>query len=163
MPVTIKNSQTGEETKVSDDSGSKFSWAAMLNETNETPIVEEAVEEESPLQAAAKQFEETVETVPEPEEVPFDESAAEPGVAAPVAKTASHTVATPTFHKEAAMGSVGVTLGLTMNLGDFNSAKINISLNMPTDMENLESNFDFAKQWVENKVQELAAEVENAK
>jgi len=48
--------------------------------------------------------------------------------------------------------SVGVTVALTMNLGNYESARISVSLNMPCYKEEIDPTFSFVQKWVEQKV-----------
>lgn len=49
--------------------------------------------------------------------------------------------------------------GLTLNLGDFNSARVDVGIELPCDPENIEEAFSAAKKWVETKVEELQSEI----
>lgn len=48
--------------------------------------------------------------------------------------------------------SVGVDFGLTINLGNYNSARINVSAQVPCYTEELNEAYDFVQKWVEDRV-----------
>jgi hypothetical protein len=56
--------------------------------------------------------------------------------------------------------NVGVSFSRTFNLGDFNSLKIQCSLNVPSPVEDIEDAFTFAKGWAEGKLNAIQEEVE---
>lgn len=56
--------------------------------------------------------------------------------------------------------NVGVSGGFTYNLGDFNSTKIQVSLNIPCPHDEIDQAFEFAKEWVEERVQDYYDELE---
>lgn len=47
---------------------------------------------------------------------------------------------------------ISVAVGLTVNLGNWESAKINVQLTMPCYKEEIEETFKFVQSWVEQKV-----------
>lgn len=55
---------------------------------------------------------------------------------------------------EGAPANVGTTRGLTMNLGDFESCRIDVWLNVPctADPEVIEETFKNAEEWVNEKI-----------
>jgi len=53
---------------------------------------------------------------------------------------------------------VGVTFGLTVNLGNYESARVEVTLNTPCYAEEVDAAFEQAKEWVETRIkQEVAA------
>lgn len=56
------------------------------------------------------------------------------------------------------MCTVGISGGLTVNLGNYNSAKFSVSLSMPAEAKDVESTFEFIKKWVENKITQMQKE-----
>lgn len=48
--------------------------------------------------------------------------------------------------------------GRTFNLGNYNSAKVEVSLSYPVDVDDLEAGWEFAYGWVEKKMEALIAE-----
>ncbi len=66
-------------------------------------------------------------------------------------------------HEESSVGSVGFSLRRTLNLGDFESLQVSVSINVPTraDVEEFEGNYEFAKEWAEGKMQEAVEEYES--
>lgn len=56
--------------------------------------------------------------------------------------------------------NVGMTAAMTINLGDYNSAKVQVSLHVPCKHEEIDETFDFAKEWVETKVNTLVEEIQ---
>lgn len=55
---------------------------------------------------------------------------------------------------------VGYSFGVTINLGDFNSAKISTWMSVPTTLEEAEEAHSVIKDWVDNKVLAAKAEIE---
>ena len=55
---------------------------------------------------------------------------------------------------------VGISAGMTCNLGNFESARINISLTYPCDREKVDQVFDSAKNWLDKR---LLAEIHELK
>lgn len=49
--------------------------------------------------------------------------------------------------------------GGTVNLGEYNSAKVHVSLSMPTTKEDLEDTFQFVSDWVSKKIDDAMKEV----
>jgi hypothetical protein len=60
------------------------------------------------------------------------------------------------FLTETARVSAG--MGLTLNLGNFESARIDVSISLPCYCEEVEEAYDYARQWVEKR---LDAEVKD--
>lgn len=58
---------------------------------------------------------------------------------------------------------VEISYGMTRNLGDFNSAKFHVGISLPSEPteEALEATFASGKEWIEGKVNELNAEIDN--
>ena len=56
--------------------------------------------------------------------------------------------------------NVGVEASMTINLGDYNSVRIGCSLHLPCYHDEIDEVFDFGKQWVDEKMQQLRAEVD---
>ena len=67
-----------------------------------------------------------------------------------------YTLAIHKFATEPAV--VGVERGLTINLGDYNSTKVSISLYMPCYAEEVEDTFALVEKWVEDKTLKVANE-----
>ena len=57
-----------------------------------------------------------------------------------------------TEHFEGEPAVVEVTLGMTVNLGNFESARLDVGVRMPCTPENVEATFAKAKAWCEEKV-----------
>jgi len=53
---------------------------------------------------------------------------------------------------------VGVEASYTMNLGDYNSTRLGVSLKMPSQVADLNKTFDYAKSWVEERLTSLVEE-----
>ena len=56
--------------------------------------------------------------------------------------------------------NVGVEASMTINLGDYNSVRIGCSLHLPCYHTEIDDVFEFGKQWVDDKMQQLRAEVD---
>jgi hypothetical protein len=54
---------------------------------------------------------------------------------------------------------VGVDMSFTKNLGDYNSARVSVSISVPSEPADIEETFEFAKQWAEEKLSEMVAEL----
>ncbi|UOX39968.1 hypothetical protein [Vibrio phage V-YDF132] len=56
--------------------------------------------------------------------------------------------------------NVGYSAGITKNLGDFNSMKIQVSLHMPCYVHEVEPTFDFTRKFVDDKINEVLEDYE---
>lgn len=56
---------------------------------------------------------------------------------------------------------VGYELSYTMNLGNFNSTRINISLKIPCLHEEIEDVFKYGKTWVDSKIEGVVSEIKS--
>ncbi len=58
------------------------------------------------------------------------------------------------------MANVGYGIDRTINLGDFESLKIHVTLHVPSevDEDEIDGNYEFCKGWVEQKMNEVSAE-----
>lgn len=58
------------------------------------------------------------------------------------------------------MANVGYGIDRTVNLGDFESLKIHVTLHVPSevDEDEIEGNYNFCKGWVEQKMEEVISE-----
>lgn len=50
--------------------------------------------------------------------------------------------------------------GATINLGDYNSARVKVGVAYPCSKEELDSAFNFIKSWVDNKLQQVVTEIQ---
>lgn len=59
---------------------------------------------------------------------------------------------------------VGVTVGVTRNLGNYESLKASVSISIPCalDAEEIEATYEQAKNWVDSKVNEINQEVSDS-
>jgi hypothetical protein len=59
------------------------------------------------------------------------------------------------------MANVGVSMGMTKNLGDYNNIKFQITLHMPcmNDPDSISETYEKAKAWVDGKVDALNTEI----
>lgn len=51
--------------------------------------------------------------------------------------------------------NVGVQAGMTINVGNYNSVKVGVTLNMPCLEKDIDATFDKASQWVDAKMNKL--------
>lgn len=58
------------------------------------------------------------------------------------------------------LATVTVEMSMTKNLGNYNSAKLGVHLSMPSLPDEIETTYEGAKLWVENKVNELLEELQ---
>lgn len=58
------------------------------------------------------------------------------------------------------MANVGYGLDRTINLGDYESLKVHVTLHVPSevDEEEIEGNYEFCKGWCEQKMEEVVSE-----
>lgn len=63
---------------------------------------------------------------------------------------------------EGPLSEVAVEMSYTKNLGNYQSARMQVSLKVPASPtpESMESAFEYAKQWVEDRLAKLVQEVE---
>ena len=57
---------------------------------------------------------------------------------------------------------VGVEASLTINLGNFNSTRLQTSLKVPAPHSEIDEVWEFAKDWVNDKMEKLAADAQAA-
>lgn len=53
---------------------------------------------------------------------------------------------------------ITVSAGRTINLGDFNSAKVEVSLSYPCDPDDIENAYEHVFGWVDGKMEKIMAE-----
>jgi hypothetical protein len=63
---------------------------------------------------------------------------------------------------EGPVANVGVTAGLTRNVGNYNSVKLSVSLHLPCGPSDIDSTFDFVQMWVNTRMEMLADEIDKA-
>jgi len=56
--------------------------------------------------------------------------------------------------------NVGFSLGMTLNLGNYESVKVSVSLNVPCQHAEIDEIFEFAKGWVDDKLTEVRQEIQ---
>ena len=56
---------------------------------------------------------------------------------------------------------ISVTLGLTLNLGDYESAKISVTCTLPTPVEELENAYNSAREFAGQKLIKIKKEVDD--
>jgi hypothetical protein len=61
-----------------------------------------------------------------------------------------------------ALCEVGVEASLTINLGNFNSTRLQTSLKVPCPHVEIDEVWEFARDWVNDKMEKLAADVQAA-
>jgi len=59
--------------------------------------------------------------------------------------------------------NVGISLGLTVNIGNYENVKAQVSLHVPCSHEEIEDTYEFAKTWVDDKIEELQSEISTHK
>jgi len=69
----------------------------------------------------------------------------------------------PTVVVEEQHAVVGVTMGVTRNLGNYESLKITVHLSVPctNSEESINVAYDTAKQWVDSKVAEINKDIDD--
>lgn len=63
----------------------------------------------------------------------------------------------------AALHTVAVIGGMTINLGNYESAKIQVSLSMPCTKDTLNDAYEFASTWVSEKIEQATKAIKKAK
>lgn len=66
----------------------------------------------------------------------------------------------PTDTKEVlgdVLGSVGTSRGMTVNLGNYESARLDIWITLPTTQEDVDKNYEFCEHFAETKLKEEVA------
>lgn len=72
--------------------------------------------------------------------------------------TEKHTETQHPF--EVPVCDVQLSAGQTVNIGNYNSVRFSVSLKMPCEPKDVDSTYEFVKNWVDNKMQELQQEVQ---
>jgi hypothetical protein len=54
--------------------------------------------------------------------------------------------------------TVGIEASMTINMGDYNSVRIGCSLQLPCEHGEIDEVFEFGKQWIDQKMQDLQPE-----
>jgi len=59
------------------------------------------------------------------------------------------------------MANVGISLGYTKNLGNYESAKVQVSIHLPSlpETESLNTAFAFAEKWANDKMEEIVSQL----
>lgn len=55
---------------------------------------------------------------------------------------------------------VGVEASYTMNMGNYNSTRLSVSLKIPCLHEEIDTVFEYGKDWVDSKMQSMIGEIE---
>jgi hypothetical protein len=76
-----------------------------------------------------------------------------------VEDTEEHVLGEIVVSDDTPMANVGVKLGTTKNLGDYNSLRVDVSLFMPseTDKKSLNKTFKRCFKWCDNKLDEIVS------
>lgn len=53
---------------------------------------------------------------------------------------------------------VGIDVGFTKNLGNYQSSRVGVSLKIPCQHDEIDKVFEYAQSWVDTKMQELMAD-----
>ena len=67
----------------------------------------------------------------------------------------NHTYPVSVFGEPA---MITVKTGLTKNLGEYNSLRVDVGISYPCSQSEIDSTFDFCSEWVSNKLDALIAE-----
>lgn len=60
------------------------------------------------------------------------------------------------------MAQVTFSMGHTKNLGNYESVKINVAVTLPSNTDELDTAFEFAQEWVDDKLTKVLEEVEDS-
>ena len=81
---------------------------------------------------------------------------------APLAETLTQEqVSKGVMLNKAEVFSINVSGGQTINLGNYNSAKIGVSITLPTTKDELDEAYNFATAWVSEKLAKAMKEIES--
>jgi hypothetical protein len=69
-------------------------------------------------------------------------------------KTEAEEISKPQVFPEKEMLKITINCGKTINLGNYESARVDISITVPTTKDSLEDAYEFATSWVDNKMAE---------
>lgn len=58
--------------------------------------------------------------------------------------------------------NVGVEASSTINMGDFNSIRVGVSLHIPCEFNDIDKTYELAQSWVNAKMEELQEQIHNA-
>lgn len=67
----------------------------------------------------------------------------------------------PTAMQEGNPAYLNISAGMTKNLGDFNSARVSISITYPCIPEEIEESYDKLKNWIDARLIKEIAELES--
>lgn len=70
-------------------------------------------------------------------------------------------VETPSKGNEGPWCEVGVEMSYTHNLGNYCSARVQVSLRLPCKHEEIDEVYEYAKEWTDNKLQGLIEELQS--
>lgn len=75
--------------------------------------------------------------------------------------TENETIHLPQVQVPVQHAEVGLSMGLTKNLGDYNSMKFSVTLKIPcaVDAQEIEDTYTTVKEWVDDKVNSINAEI----
>lgn len=59
------------------------------------------------------------------------------------------------------LGSINVQMGVTRNLGNYESVKMSVSMTYPTTVANADAAFEAAQKWVDDKVNYLNQQIDD--
>lgn len=57
------------------------------------------------------------------------------------------------------LATVAVSMGQTINTGNYSSAKLGVIITMPCNVADIDETFDFSKTWANNKMEEMVEEL----
>ena len=70
-------------------------------------------------------------------------------------------IAIPTGPITGAPAEINIQYGLTINLGSYESARVDVGIRYPCDREKVTETFESAKAWCENRIKAEVKEIRN--
>jgi hypothetical protein len=80
----------------------------------------------------------------------------------PPAAAVTEEIPVSTVVSDEQLASVGVSMGFTKNLGNYESAKVQVTLTVPchNDMASIDQTYKYAEDWVNDRLSKINGELE---
>lgn len=76
-------------------------------------------------------------------------------------ETDEQVVETPSAGGDGPWCEVGVEMSYTHNLGNYQSARVGVSIRLPCKYHEINAVYDYAKEWADGKLQSLVEELQS--
>lgn len=84
---------------------------------------------------------------------------AETTIQHPTGGTQSKQEVIETVISDVPLANVGMTVGQTLNTGDYNNIKVSVSLHYPCQIEEIDATFETVKEWLDTKMSVVMGEI----